>query len=89
MGPEVAAKRYDKLANEPTVCASFLPLSWLCCTVLHTLCKVRLSAQSAQVVPCPGGIGEQIKTNHLKRTTQTTHPRTKRQESPLVGETRF
>lgn len=76
-------QRYDKLANEPTICASFLPLSWLCCTVLHTLCKVRLSAQSAQVAVLPWRDREQIKTNHLKRTTQTTPTRTKRQKSPL------
>ena len=50
---------------------------------LHTLCKVRLSAQSAQVAVLPWRDREQIKTNHLKRTTQTTPTRTKRQESPL------
>ena len=50
---------------------------------LHTLCKVRLSAQSAQVVVLPWRDREQIKTNHLKRTTQTTPTRTKRQENPL------
>lgn len=50
---------------------------------LHTLCKVRLSAQSAQVAVLPWRDREQIKTNHLKRTTQTTHTRTKRQENPL------
>ncbi len=50
---------------------------------LHTLCKVRLSAQSAQVAVLPWRDREQIKTNHLKRTTQTTPTRTKRQKSPL------
>lgn len=50
---------------------------------LHTLCKVRLSAQSAQVAVLPWRDREQIKTNHLKRTTQTTPTRTKRQENPL------
>lgn len=50
---------------------------------LHTLCKVRLSAQSVQVAVLPWRDREQIKTNHLKRTTQTTHTRTKRQENPL------
>lgn len=50
---------------------------------LHTLCKVRLSPQSAQVAVLPWRDREQIKTNHLKRTTQTTPTRTKRQENPL------
>lgn len=50
---------------------------------LHTLCKVRLSAQSAEVAVLPWRYREQIKTNHLKRTTQTTPTRTKRQENPL------
>lgn len=50
---------------------------------LHTLCKVRLSAQSVQVAVLPWRNREQIKTDHLKRTTQTTHTRTKRQENPL------
>ena len=50
---------------------------------LHTLCKVRLSVQSAQVAVLPWRNREQIKTNHLKRTTQTTPTRTKRQKSPL------
>lgn len=50
---------------------------------LHTLCKVRLSVQSAQVAVLPWRNREQIKTDHLKRTTQTTPTRTKRQENPF------
>ncbi len=61
----------------------FCLLSWLVAQFLHTLCKVRLSAQSAQVAVLPWRDREQIKTNHLKRTTQTTPTRTKRQENPL------